>query len=122
MARGGGRKGNDNLLALGAGAVAAAIVDFTMSQYGIHGLQGRFGTQLDNSDVLQMAGAAGTAFYGFARGGERVAAFGFGGFVTQIMMKVIFEALNIPRYIIFDKGGVPSLPTARAGYYRGGMY
>jgi hypothetical protein len=119
MARGGGgRKGNDNLIALAAGGVAAAIVDFAASQYNVQGLQNRFGTILNGSDVVQMAGSAGTALYGFARGGERVAAFGFGGFLTQIVMKVVFEAMGWPRYIIFGKGGVPSLPVARyAGRY-----
>ena len=109
MARrgGGGRAGNDNLLALGAGAVAAAIVDFAASQYNIQGAQSTFGPGLTNSDVLQMAASAGITMGGFAMGGggSRVPPFGFGAFLTQIMMKVIFPARGIPRYIIFGKGG-----------------
>ena len=119
--RGGGRAGNDNLLALGAGAVAAAIVDFAAEQYQIQGAQSAFGPGLTMSDVLQMAGSAGVTTYGFSAGsGSRVPAFGFGAFLTQIMMKVIFPARGIPRYIIFDKGGAPSLPIR--GRYAEGMY
>ena len=67
-----------------------------------------------------MAGSAGITTYGFASGGgsSRVPAFGFGAFLTQIMMKVIFPARGIPRYIIFGKGGAPSLPI-RGQYARG---
>lgn len=121
MARRGGRGGNDNLLALGAGAVAAAIVDFAAEQYDIQGAHSQFGPGLTMSDVLQMAGSAGVTTYGFASGGggSRIAPFGFGAFLTQIMMKVIFPARGIPRYIIFDKGGRPSLPIR--GQY-GAMY
>jgi hypothetical protein len=119
MARGGRGKGNDNLLALGAGAVAAAIVDFAAEQYQIAGGNTAFGPGLSMSDVIQMAATAGVTLYGFtAGGGSRVPAFGFGGFLTQIMMKVIFPARGIPRYIIFDKGGRP-LQLPGAGYARG---
>lgn len=119
MARGGKRAGNENNLAMGAGAVAAAIVDFAAEQYNIQGLQSQFGPGLSMSDVVQMAGTAGLTLGGFAMGGSssRIPAFGFGAFLTQIMMKVIFPARGIPRYIIFDKGGRPlDLPGARAGY------
>src|SRR5918992_815467 len=119
MARRGGGKGNDNLLALGAGAVAAAIVDFAAEQYQIAGGNTPFGPGLSMSDVVQMAGTAGLTTYGFSAGsGSRIPAFGFGAFLTQIMMKVIFPARGIPRYIIFDKGGAPALPI-RGQYARG---
>jgi hypothetical protein len=110
---GGGRKGNDNFVAMIAGGVAATILDFWWNSSGAPGSNSVIGyvtskkgkkVPITTADYAQLGISTLLGLYGFLRAGtgSRIPAFSFGMGATQIITKFIFATSGVPRYIAFD--------------------
>lgn len=115
MARGGGgvKAGNDNGVAIIAGSVAAAILDYFWLSYKGPGYNQPMGyvsskagrkVPITMSDYAQLGFSTILGTYGFMRGGarSRIPAFSFGMAFTQVLTKFILPTANVARYVVFD--------------------
>jgi hypothetical protein len=96
-------QGTENMMAIIAGGVAAAIGDFTWNSVRLPGHDTPSALKfLSMGDVYQMGGATALNAFGFTKGCSRIAPFAYGALATQVLTKIILPAFNLPRYLIFD--------------------
>lgn len=96
-------QGTENMMAVIAGGVAAAIGDFAWNSMRLPGYDTPSHLKfLSMGDVYQMTGGAAINAFGFTKGCSRIAPFGFGALATQVMTKVILPSFGLPRYLVFD--------------------
>lgn len=110
----GGKAGTDNLLATVAGGVVAVILDFTANSIRIPGFNesvykitpaktGGKTVAFTSVDYAQMGLSVALGSYGFSAGtASRIPAFAWGMLLTQIITKIGFPSLGIPRYLAFE--------------------
>ena len=110
---GGGKRGNDNGLAIIAGSVAAAIMDYFWNTTHLYGYNDKIGTisskggkkvGITAADYAQVGLSTILGMYGFMKGGagSRIPAFAFGMATAQIITKFVFPTAGVARYIIYD--------------------
>ena len=121
---GGGRAGNDNFLAMIAGGVAAALLDFFWISNKFTGYNQKIGSVSSQStsrkvpitvaDYAQLGFSTVLGTYGFLRGGSgsRIPAFSFGMAFTQVLTKFILPTANVARYIVYDIDDNGNLTTS----------
>ena len=101
-----GRKsggGQENMLAIIAGSVAAVIGDFAWNSMRLPGFDKPSSLpMLSQGDIIQMGGGTALTALGFSQGCSRIAPFGFGALAAQVLSKVIFPSFDLPRYLVFD--------------------
>jgi hypothetical protein len=96
-------QGTENMMAIIAGGVAAAIGDFAWNSMALPGYNEPSALKfLSMGDVYQMGGASALNAFGFTKGCSRIAPFGYGALATQVVTKIILPAFDLPRYLIFD--------------------
>ena len=124
--RSGIKAGNDNGLAIIAGAVGATILDFLWISNRLPGYNSKLGTvgstttgrrvPITMGDYAQLGLSSVLGMYGFMKGGRgsRIPAFSYGMALTQVITKFILPTANIARYVIYDIDDSGNLvPTAR---------
>lgn len=98
-----GKAGTENMYAIIAGSVGAAIGDFVWNSMRLPGFNEPSALKfLSMGDVYQMGGTSTITALGFSQGCSRLSPLGFGALATQVLTKIIFPAFNLPRYLVFD--------------------
>jgi len=121
---GGGKKGSDNLIATVAGGIGAVMLDYMAYSvrapgykdtiYKITPARGGLVTNFSTLDYIQMGLTTALGSFGFSQGsGSRIPAFAWGMLLTQIITKIGFPSLGLPRYILFDIDSTGALVPVR---------
>lgn len=96
-------QGTENLMAIIAGGVGAAIGDFAWNSMRLPGYDTPSHLKfLSMGDVYQMGGTSALGAFSFTKGCSRMAPLAYGAFFTQVMTKVILPSFGLPRYLVFD--------------------